>query len=130
MIYQKNKDKYFEVRQRKVSSGNAEKYAISKETRDKLQKNIVIKKENNELREREATRLIRQALQKPVLMLHILESEALSGENIVAFGVCFPYSDSYETQSTNYVINSVKIKEMLEEGNYDESNETWGDDDE
>lgn len=125
-----DKDKYFEVKQRKVSSGNAEKYALNKEIKDKIQEIIAIKKKDNELREREMTILIRQALQKPVLMLHILESEKLNKENIVAFGVCFPYSNSYEAQSTNYVINSVKIKEMLEENDYDEDNETWGDGDE
>lgn len=84
------------------------------------------------MRERETTILFRQALQKPVLMLHILESEIqeLAKENIVAFGVCFPYSDSYELRSINYAVNSVKLKEILEENDYDEDNETWGDDDE
>ena len=127
-----DKGKYFEVRQRKVSSGNAEKYALDEESRNKVQETIAIKKRKNELRERETTILFRQALQKPVLMLHILESEIqeLAKENIVAFGVCFPYSDSYELRSINYAVNSVKLKEILEENDYDEDNETWGDDDE
>lgn len=125
-----DKGRYFEVKQRKVSSGNAEKYALDREVLKKVRETIEHKKQNSQLHKGEETRLIRQALTKPVLMLHIIESQELSSENIVAFGVCFPYSDSYQTQSINYVVNSVKQKEILEENHYDEDNESFGDADE
>lgn len=125
-----DKGRYFEVKQRKVSSGNAEKYALDKEELKKVQEIIEYKKQNSQLHKGEETRLIRQALTKPVLMLHIIESQELSSENIVAFGVCFPHSNSYQTQSINYVLNSVALKEILEENHYDEDNESFGDADE
>ena len=125
-----DKGRYFEVKQRKVSSGNAEKYALDREVLKKVQETIEHKKQNSQLHKGEETRLIRQALTKPVLMLHIIESQELSSENIVAFGVCFPHSDSYQTQSINYVLNSVALKEILEENHYDEDNESFGDADE
>ena len=125
-----DKGRYFEVKQRKVSSGNAEKYALDKEELKKVQEIIEYKKQNSQLHKGEETRLIRQSLTKPVLMLHIIESQELSSENIVAFGVCFPHSNSYQTQSINYVLNSVALKEILEENHYDEDNESFGDYDE
>lgn len=125
-----DKGRYFEVKQRKVSSGNAEKYALDREELKKVQETIEYKKQNNQLHKGEETTLIRQALTKPVLMLHIIESQELSSENIAAFGVCFPYSNSYQTQSINYVVNSVKQREILEENHYDEDNESFGDADE
>ena len=128
-----DKGRYFEVKQRKVSSGNAEKYALDGEVLKKVQETIEYKKQSKELYKGEEARLIRQALAKPVLMLHIIEPKEpieYREENIVAFGVCFPYSDSYQTQSINYVVNSVKQKEILEENHYDEDNESFGDADE
>lgn len=125
-----DKGRYFEVKQRKVSSGNAERYALNREELKKVQETIEYKKQNSQLHKGEETRLIRQALTKPVLMLHIIESQELSSENIVAFGVCFPHSNSYQTQSINYVLNSVALKEILEENHYDEDNESFGDADE
>lgn len=125
-----DKGRYFEVKQRKVSSGNAEKYALDREELKKVQETIEYKKQNNQLHKGEETTLIRQALTKPVLMLHIIESQELSSENIAAFGVCFPYSNSYQTQSINYVVNSVKQRKILEENHYDEDNESFGDADE
>lgn len=122
-----DKGRYFEVKQRKVSSGNAEKYALDREELKKVQETIEHKKAKSQLHKGEETRLIRQALTKPVLMLHIIESQELSSENIVAFGVCFPHSNSYQTQSINYVLNSVALKEILEENHYDEDNESFGD---
>lgn len=125
-----DKGRYFEVKQRKVSSGNAEKYALDRKELKKVQETIEYKKQNSQLHKGEETTLIRQALTKPVLMLHIIESQELSSENIVAFGVCFPHSNSYQTQSINYVVNSVKQREILEENHYDEDNESFGDADE
>lgn len=129
-----DKGRYFEVKKRKVSSGNAEEDALDREILKKVKETIEYKKQNKELYKGEETRLIRQALTKPVLMLHIIEPEKpieYNKDDIVAFGVCFPHSNSYQTQSINYVLNSVALREkILEENHYDEDNESFGDADE
>ena len=111
----REEDDRFELINRKVSSGNAEKDAISGDIKGEMK-----------------TEEIRKRLNNPLLMLHIIEVKnklptLKDDERIAAFGVCFPRSQDYESQSIDYVLNPVEIKQIQE---YLEEEEIIGDDDE
>lgn len=122
-----DKGKYFLVSKGKPTVEKDERCVLNEQELQEVEK---IKKENANLSK---TLLIRQRLAKPVLMLQIIQPREqidCYDENIAVFGVCFPYSNQYQAQSINYVLNSVKQKEILEENHYDEDNESFGDADE
>lgn len=125
-----DRGKYFIISKGKLTAEQDERCVLNEAELQEVEENIRHKKVNDNYHRGEATVLIRQRLTKPVLMLDIIEPKGEYCENIAAFGVCFPYSNSYQTQSINYVVNSVKQKEILEENHYDEDNESFGDADE
>lgn len=125
-----DRGKYFIISKGKLTAEQDERCALNEAKLQEVEEIIRNKKANDNYHRGEATVLIRQRLAKPVLMLDIIEPKGQHYENIAAFGVCFPYSNSYQTQSINYVVNSVKQREILEENHYDEDNESFGDADE
>lgn len=92
-------DKVFEyqVRNRQVSSGDAEAAVLGKELREKI---------GND------RRAIREHLTKPLLMLHMLDTNV--GE-YAAFGVSFPGSVLSTEETVKLKINTVFYKDLLKE---------------
>ena len=101
---------YIEVGQRKISSGTPELALFNDET---------IKEINSlDFKKGEKTRYIRKKLKKPILMLHILNIPSFC-EKLPAFGVCFPNNGIGHSQTVEYIINSVYIKELNEQLDYE-----------
>ncbi|QUH27321.1 Z1 domain-containing protein [Serpentinicella alkaliphila] len=96
-----NKEKYFELQKRQVSSGNAEA--------------IVLKDRKNINSNRKS---IREQMIKPLLMLHILET--IPDEKLAAFGVSFPGGIKSKGQTVKMKINSVYIEKLLTEEESDD----------
>lgn len=101
----KDKIDSWEIGQRKISSGTPELAVFSKE--DVAQINKMSFKEAGE-----KTSFIRSKLNKPILMLHILKTDF--NQSLAAFGICFPNNGLDKTQTIEYTINTVLIKELEE----------------
>lgn len=97
------KNGYYEILNRQVSSGNSESIALTKEQRSEL---------GNKRKD------IRQALVNPLLMLHILKTDI--DENLAAFGISFPGGINSEGRTVALRINTVYIDELLKEEEYDD----------
>ena len=102
---------YYEVKNRQISSGNAESIVFSK-------------LESKELGSKRKD--IRLNMKKPLLMLHILENKSLPNskdKSIAAFGVSFPGGIKSQNQTIRLKINTVyldKLKEQFEDDDYDD----------
>ncbi len=92
------KGKYFEIKNRQVSKGNAESIVLSEEKRKKWGSK---------------RKAIRQEMVNPLLMLHILQTE--KDKNLAAFGVTFPGSVLSQGETVSLRINTVYYKNLLEE---------------
>lgn len=99
------KNDYYEIGQRKISSGSPEIVLLSDADIQKL-------KNKSFTKPREQTQYIRARLEKPILMLHILNTEFV--KFLPAFGVCFPNNGLDNTQTVEYTMNTVLIKELEE----------------
>lgn len=99
------KNDYYEIGQRKISSGLPEIVLLSDTDIEKL-------KSKSFTKPREQTQYIREKLEKPILMLHILNTEFV--KFLPAFGVCFPNNGLDNTQTVEYTMNTVLIKELEE----------------
>lgn len=89
---------YFEVRNRQVSSGKAEEISL------------------NETQKAEAggkRNAIRAKLEKPLLMLHILEVQ--NQGDFAAFGISFPGDGIRKNKTVRIRINSVYYKDLLKQ---------------
>lgn len=99
-----NKGKYYEVLNRQVSSGSAEAIALPDSERKLLGSN---------------RKRIREMMKKPLLMLHILDTE--EDNELAAFGISFPGGISSTNKTVKLKINSVYIQELLnDEEEYDD----------
>jgi hypothetical protein len=90
------KDGYFEIKNRQVSSGNAESIALPPERRKELGSD---------------RKAIRQKMVNPLLMLHILETE--EDNELAAFGVSFPGSVLSSEETVSLKINTVWYSNWL-----------------
>ena len=99
------KNDYYEIGQRKISSGLPEIVLLSDTDIEKL-------KSKSFTKPREQTQYIREKLEKPILMLHILNTEFV--KFLPAFGVCFPNNGLDNTQTVEYTMNTVLIRELEE----------------
>jgi hypothetical protein len=99
-----NKGKYYELKNRQISSGSAESIVLTKQQR----KNLGSKRKD-----------IRAVMPKPLLMLHIVEASEDSKEPIqidselAAFGMSFPGGIKSKNKTIKSIINSVSIKNLL-----------------
>jgi hypothetical protein len=99
--------KYIEIGQRTISSGTPELALIEDDE--------IIKKINNKkFKKGEKTKYIRKHLKRPALMLHILKVPNFC-ETLPAFGVVFPDFGIGNSQTVEYIINSVYIQNLIEE---------------
>lgn len=104
-------DDYYEIDHRQVSSGTAERIALKREV-----KKVVGDKRKD----------IRAHLEKPLLMLHVLEpkdnGDSVGGaKKVAAFGVSFPGGVSNPKQTVKYKVNTVKLQQLMnEEAEYDD----------
>lgn len=103
---------HYEVLNRQVSSGSAESIVLNSEIAKELGSN---------------RKDIRQRMQRPLLMLHILENKNSplrdSQNSFAAFGVSFPGGINSGNQTVRLKINTVyldKLKDQLDDDNYDD----------
>lgn len=97
------KDGGFQVRNRQVSSGNSEGIALEKEKRKHIG---------------DDRRKIREELQKPLLMLHVLEAQNLEPKDkadFAAFGISFPGNVLSQDETIKLKINTVFYESLLKE---------------
>ena len=94
---------YYEIEHRQVSSGDAESISLSKDERKELGSN---------------RREIRQRLERPLLMLHILDIEGVDPQ-LAAFGISFPGRSKEKSEAmrinTVYIEELKKLEELLKE---------------
>ncbi len=98
-----NKGEYYEIKNRQVSSGNAEAIVFSESER----KNLGSKRKD-----------IREKMKKPLLMLHILEID--KDNNLAAFGISFPGGVRSNNKTIKLKINTVYIKYIEDSLNEEE----------
>ncbi len=89
---------YYEIKNRQVSTGTAESIALPEKQRKELGSN------RNE---------IRNELNNPLLMLHILETN--EDKNLAAFGISFPGNVLSTDETINLTINTVYLQNLLHE---------------
>jgi hypothetical protein len=101
-----NKNGKFEVRNRQVSSGNAESIVLEEEEDRKASSNDRGK--------------ARSIMKRPLLMLHIMEQtkEGEELQTIAAFGISFPGSVASQDETIKLKINTVYYQNLLEELGY------------
>lgn len=105
-----NKGPFYEVLNRQVSSGNSEGIALPEPVRRELGSD---------------RKGIRAKLEKPLLMLHVLEvkeekTERVIDEGLAAFGISFPGGITSTKKTVKLKINSVYIQDMLKEEESDD----------
>lgn len=117
------KPDYYEVRNRQVSSGNAEEVTLTDEQKADLKRMSEEKKLNKKLEfsRRKETRAL---LKKPLLMLHILNGkvfEEINGEKkqvdeveLAAFGISFPGGIESGNKNIRLKVNTVYIASELQ----------------
>ncbi|MBX3266535.1 MAG: Z1 domain-containing protein [Acidobacteria bacterium] len=93
-----SKGSHYQVRNRQVSSGNAESIALDGDLRDKV---------GND------RRLARENLSKPLLMLHLLDTGADFLD--AAFGISFPGNVLSTEETIKLKINTVYYQDLLNE---------------
>lgn len=103
-----DKNGYYEILQRQVSSGNAETISLSEKEK------IIYSNDRKGAREK---------LKNPLLMLHIIDGKIILEdtkveidciENICAFGISFPGGIKSGHRTVKVKINSVTIKNLIE----------------
>lgn len=105
--YSNRNDKdYIEIGNRKISSGTPEDIVLSKEIMQEIQQ--------IDFQKGEKTKFIRKKLERPILMLHILNVPDFF-ECLPAFGVCFPDNGLDKSQTVEYLINKVEIQRLEKE---------------
>ena len=109
----KSKNNYYEVLNRQVSAGNAEAIALEDPNERK--------KAGND------RALARSIMQRPLLMLHILEQKVTEKDNempaidtIAAFGMSFPGDVLSLEETIKLKINTVYYQNLLEELEYEQ----------
>lgn len=107
-----DKTNYYEVKNRQVSSGDAESIVLEPEKR-RLYKN--------------KRKAVRANMEKPLLMLHVIKyvdiELKVTCEKIVAFGISFPGGVERDKKLVKVKANTVMIESMkrqLEEDEYDD----------
>lgn len=101
-----NKDQYFELQNRQVSSEGAELIVLSEEQAKGL-----------ESKRKDA----RAIMSKPLLMLHVLEVEGkIKITELAAFGISFPGGIKSSGKTVKLKINSVYVQEILKEEQADD----------
>jgi hypothetical protein len=94
-------DNYYEIKQRQLSSGNAESIALD----DVERKNLGSKRKDT-----------RDKMKKPLLMLHVLDLD-IEGEGIKeipAFGVSFPGGIKSGNKAILKIANTVMLQSLKE----------------
>lgn len=92
------KNDYYEIKNRQISTGNAESISLNEAIRNGLGSN---------------RKAIRKELKNPLLMLHILETDP--DKRLAAFGVSFPGNVLSNSDTINLKINTVYFKNLLDE---------------
>ena len=103
------------VQNRQVSSGSAESIALDEEVKKRLKSSS-------------GRREARENLERPLLMLHILEArdsktEEIVDKNLAAFGVSFPSKISSNMQNVSLRINTVYQQQLLDLWDDEESDD-------
>lgn len=98
------KGSYYEVRNRQVSSGNSESISLSNEECEGI--------------DRSKRKEMRKKLKRPLLMLHILQTD--QNQELAAFGISFPGSIISAGRTVVLKINTVYIEKLLQEEEYDD----------
>lgn len=98
------KNSYYEVRNRQVSSGRAESVPLTDEECGGV--------------DRSKRKEIRKKLKRPLLMIHILETD--KHPELAAFGISFPGSIASTGKTVKLKINTVYIEKLLKEEEYDD----------
>jgi len=93
-----SKGNYHEILNRQVSSGSSEAIVLDDDTRKRLK---------NQRKD------IRAKMTKPLLMLHVLETEEDTA--LAAFGISFPGGINSGNHTIKLKINTVFLKDLLEE---------------
>ncbi|MDD1515785.1 Z1 domain-containing protein [Priestia megaterium] len=101
----RDKENYFEITNRQVSSGSAETISLTKD-------------EQKLLKSKSDRKGAREMMKKPLLMLHVLEVEG--GMKLAAFGVSFPGGVKSNNKTIKLKINTVYIQQLLNEEDYDD----------
>jgi len=128
-----DRDKLIRFKNRKIAAGNAEKISLSEE---KLKQLIQFEKEYKEKEDDkkekgEIRNFIRKNMERPLLMLHILDissieesklPEFLKIEALFSYGICFPLNEKYKTQPMQFRVNQVYLNTLSEKEDelYDE----------
>jgi len=113
---------YYEVRNRQVSSGNSEGVSLTEDQKRILKEMSKLENNKEKFSQRRASRAL---LEKPLLMLHILDATVweevdkikvrCGNENktLAAFGISFPGGIVSGNKNIRLKVNSVYIDQVL-----------------
>ncbi len=113
---------YYEVRNRQVSSGNSEGVSLTEEQKKILKEMSKLENKKEKFSQRRASRAL---LEKPLLMLHILDATVWEevdkikvrcgneSKTLAAFGISFPGGIISGNKNIRLKVNSVYIDKVL-----------------
>ncbi|MEG2587849.1 MAG: Z1 domain-containing protein [Cetobacterium sp.] len=106
-IYEQAENKRYKLHDGgRVSSGEAEFVVFNRETINEIKD--LSKKEDSKRSDE-----IRSRLERPLLMLHIIEDSKDFSKSLPAYGISFPKSDKIETKTYKVTLNTVSINQIL-----------------
>lgn len=124
------RDKHYEFRNRQVSSGNAEEVSLSQEVKDSIMKELAEVKHNkknqiekdssdDKVNELSRKRLVRQRLQRPLLILHLVEGTLVNSKGnieekieVAAFSISFPGGIQSGYRNVKLKVNQVYLDNL------------------
>lgn len=106
-IYEQIENKRYKLHDGgRVSSGEAEFVVFNREVINEI-------KDSSKKEDTKRSDEIRSRLEKPLLMLHIIEDSKDSSLSLPAYGISFPKSDKIETKIYKVTLNTVAINQIL-----------------
>lgn len=106
-IYEQIENKRYKLHDGgRVSSGEAEFVVFNREVINEI-------KDSSKKEDTKRSNEIRSRLEKPLLMLHIIEDSKDSSISLPAYGISFPKSDKIETKIYKVTLNTVAINQIL-----------------
>lgn len=124
------RDKHYEFRNRQVSSGNAEEVSLSQEIKDAITKELAEIKNNkknqtgkdssdDKVKELSRKRMVRQKLQRPLLILHLVEGTLVNSNGntknkieVAAFSISFPGGIQSGNRNVKLKVNQVYVDNL------------------
>lgn len=116
---------HYEFRNRQVSSGNAEEVSLSKEVRNEITKELAKKNQSqkglpdNTVKELSRKRLVRQKLERPLLILHLVEGTLVNSNGkiegtreVAAFSISFPGGIQSGNRNVKLKVNQVYVDNL------------------